>query len=301
VSAGLDGRARVFDAAGRELRALGRSHEPLSAAAFAPDGRTVLTASLDGTATLWDLTTGQARATLDAAAEDPDAGAVTAAGYSPDGRRVVTGHADRSVRIWDASSGEVIATLSNDDPEDRGGVASAFFSPDGERVLIGFGAGWSLLCGAGDLAPVLRLSGRGASATASPFSPDGRRTVTVGGDGSVLVSDVESGDGLLLEGHARLVLSTVFSRDGARLVTAAIDGTLRVWDLERGETTLSIQSAGQGEATWAGLSPDGRWIVAAYADGALRLHPATAESAMERACAALAYFGRTGEVEGACP
>jgi WD40 repeat protein len=192
--------------------------------------------------------------------------------------------------------------LPDDEAEDVGGVASIFFTPDGARVLVGFGAGGSLLCDARSLSPLLHLDGRSASAAWPPFSPDGRRAVMVGGDGRVFVSDLwgAQGETSVLEGHDALVLSTVFSGDGRRLVTASIDGTVRVWDLAAGRTTLTFASPGQGAATWARLSPDRRWVFAAYASGALRVHPAAPESALARACEALSYFGRGGEVEPFC-
>ncbi len=298
---GLGGKARVIPLEGTGGVDVGRGGAPISSALFSPDGRRVLTASLDGTATSWDAESGAPATSFDAAIDDADAGAVTAAAISPDGARVALGYGDRSVRVWDAKTGALVAALPDDGEEDVGGVASLFFTPDGARVLVGFGAGGSLLCDARSLAPVLHLEGRSASAGASPFSPDGGRVVTVGGDGRVFVSDLLArGETTVLEGHAALVLSTVFTGDGRGLVTASIDGTIRVWDLAASGTMLSFDSPGQGEATWASLSPDGRWVLAAYASGALRVHPATAESALARACEALAYFGRAGEVDPFC-
>jgi hypothetical protein len=55
----------------------------------------VLTASLDGTARLWDLSTGRPLG--------PPAsfgGRVLAAAVSPDGRTLLTGHEDGAARIW---------------------------------------------------------------------------------------------------------------------------------------------------------------------------------------------------------
>ena len=225
---------------------------------------------------------------------------MTAAAIAPDGARVALGYADRSVRLWDAGTGAILATLPNDDPDDRGGVASVFFTRDGARVLVGFGAGSSLLCDARDLTPLFHLEGRSASATDSPFSEDGRLAVTVSGDGGVMVSDLVEGAGVVLEGHAALVLSARFDGGDRHLVTASVDGTIRLWDLLRQESTVVLGSPGQGAATFAHLR--GGEVVAAYASGALRVHPVDPRSALGRACEALAYFGRAAGAEAPfCP
>jgi WD40 repeat protein len=227
---------------------------------------------------------------------------VTAAAYRPDGELVVTGYADGSARLWGASTGALVARLPSQEPEARGGVSSAFFSPDGAVVLLGLGGGSSLLCDPASLAPIARLEGRSASAMSSPFSLDGQEIATVVGDGRVLISRADRArPPIELDGHSGLILSTVFSPDGARLVTASIDGTVRLWDVAARGNTLTVPSIGEGEATWASLSPDGRWLVATYATGALRLVPASADSAVERGCETLAYFDRLAEAEGGCP
>jgi WD40 repeat protein len=80
----------------------GHSDEVYSAA-FAPDGRRIVTASRDKTARVWDAATGACLMVLEGHEWD-----VSTAAFSPDGRRIVT--ADKTARVWDAATGGVLST-----------------------------------------------------------------------------------------------------------------------------------------------------------------------------------------------
>ena len=67
--------------------------------AFSPDDRLLATASLDGTARIWDAHTGRALRVL----EHPDG--VENVAFSPDGRSVATLDFAGVIRIWDACNG----------------------------------------------------------------------------------------------------------------------------------------------------------------------------------------------------
>jgi WD40 repeat protein len=74
------------------------------AVAFSPDGKTVLTGSVDNTARLWDASAGQPIGpTL------THENGVAAVAFSPDGRTVMTGSFDKTARLWD-----VVAELPDD-------------------------------------------------------------------------------------------------------------------------------------------------------------------------------------------
>ena len=96
--------------------------------AFSPDGKTILTGSLDNTARLWDAATGQPRG-----GAMTHQGPVNAVAFSPDGKTILTGSVDGKARLWDASMGRPIGQPLTH----QGAVIAAAFSPDGATVITG--------------------------------------------------------------------------------------------------------------------------------------------------------------------
>jgi len=143
----------------------------VSAAAFSPDGRWVVSGSWDNTARVWEAATGRevARLTHD--------GYVTAAAFSRDGRWVVSGSADGTARVWEAATGREVARLTHDH-----WVSAVAFSPDGRWVVSGSGDKTARVWEAATGREVARLT-HDARVTAAAFSPDGQWIVSESYDG----------------------------------------------------------------------------------------------------------------------
>jgi WD40 repeat protein len=86
-----DSDAEVIELAGHKL--------PVWAVGFLPDGRTVQTASSDGTVRLWDRATGTERGRYDFGI-----GKVYAAAFAPDGLTCAAGGENGQVVIWDVEA-----------------------------------------------------------------------------------------------------------------------------------------------------------------------------------------------------
>jgi WD40 repeat protein len=79
----------------------------VSSVAFSPDGKTLASASADGTVRLW-ATSGQHLHTLRGHTKE-----VLSVAFSPDGKALASGSEDGSVRLWD-TSGRPLRSFSYD-------------------------------------------------------------------------------------------------------------------------------------------------------------------------------------------
>ncbi len=102
---------------------------------------------------------------------------------------------------------------------------------------------------------VLAASGRWVNALA--VSPDGRRVLSGGSDGTLLLWDLESGlEFGQLEGHTSEIRSLVFSPDGENALSGDRDGTIRLWDLAAGRERSRFDGR-IGTIYALAFSPDG--------------------------------------------
>ncbi len=176
-------------------------------AVFSADGRTVLTASWDGTARLWDATTGRPLQILRGHRD-----VVTSAVFSPDGQTILTASWDRTARLWDAATGRPLQAFRGHENL----VTMAVFSPGGSTVLTASSDKTARLWDAATGRLLQTLLGHEDSVYSAVFSPDGRTVLTAGGeDNTARLWDASTGRPLqTLRGHEELVFSVVFSPDG---------------------------------------------------------------------------------------
>ncbi|HEY9859571.1 MAG TPA: NB-ARC domain-containing protein [Candidatus Obscuribacterales bacterium] len=201
--------------------------------AFTPDGKTLVTGSLDRTIKLWNVQTGACLKTLQG-----HTSWVWAIALSPDGKMVASGSYDHLVKLWDLSSGECLKTLVGHPSS----VLSVAFSPDGRWLASG---GYEQMIHLWDAATgqcVRTLQAHANRVWSVAFSPDGQLLATGGDDFTVKLWNVATGEcGKTLSGHASAVLTILFHPDSSCLITGSADRTIKVWSLSTGEclSTLS--------------------------------------------------------------
>ncbi|MFD7554633.1 helix-turn-helix domain-containing protein [Streptomyces sp. NPDC059835] len=273
----------------------------VNALAYAPDGRTLVSAGADRTVRLWDPVEARPLAVLAGHTDE-----VLGAAFAPDGRTVASGGVDRTVRLWDVAGRRTTATLTGSS-DDVNGVA---YTPDGTTVVGAGGDGATRLWDVGSGRLTATLSGhtdyvlgvavdpagavlatagfdqsvvlwdlRGAVLASRPFSeiwhaaysPDGKLLATAEGDHAVRLWDVAGRKVLAaFEGHGETVFSVAFSPDGRALASAGSDGTIRLWDVPARRSSAVLPGRA-GTVFSVAFSPDGRTLASAGSDGAVRL------------------------------
>jgi WD40 repeat protein len=250
---------------GRSLGVCLRHDGQVRAVAFSPDGRTVLTGSVDDTARLWDAATGQPRG-------EPlrHGGYVTCIAFSPDGNTVLTG-SSKTARLWEVATGRLLGELRH-----KLAVRMVAFSPDGRTVLTG-SAGNPEKPGEALLWDAATAQGRGdpmrhgGAVTAVAFSPDGKTVLTASLDGTARLWDAANGQprGLTLK-HDAEVFAATFSPDGKTVLTGSLDKTARLWDAATGQPRKKPLQH-ENWVTTVAFSPDGKTALTGSRDRSAQL------------------------------
>jgi WD40 repeat protein/serine/threonine protein kinase len=186
------------------------------ATAFSPDSSSVLTASRDGTAQIWDAGNAQTHTVLKGHSKP-----LRCAAFSPDGSVVATGGDDATIHLWNAQTGAEIQTLN----KHTGSVNAVAFDATGKRLLSASNDG-TVLCW--DLArreAQVQFLGHSDQVASAQFSPNGERILTASWDKTCRVWDAATGDELLSFGTGEHpFLDAAFVRGSRNVLTASWDG-----------------------------------------------------------------------------
>jgi WD40 repeat protein len=268
--------------------------------AFTPDGRSLLSASEDGSLKKWDLVRSPATSVvlgrqeggirlarlspdgnhvvaapesgkpqlwlLDAPNKAPvslegHTGKVIAMDFSADSSRLLTGSEDKTARIWRLQGPQPESTkLEGHDRQ----VQSVRFSADSRQWITASEGAIRLWSVEGDL-PVSRpLADLGVRVNAIEFSPQGTLLATAARDKKLALWQlgVPAASVTLLEGHTEWVWNIAFDQSGKRLATTAKDNTTRLWAWDGRRATSEVL---ERYANWYFrplFSPDGTKLLA---------------------------------------
>jgi WD40 repeat protein/uncharacterized protein YecT (DUF1311 family) len=241
----------------------------VTSVAFSPDGRYVLSGSLDNTLKLWNVATGEEIRTFKGHSIS-----VESVAFSPDGRYALSGSGDNTLKLWDVATGEEIRTFTGH----TGPVESVAFSPDGRYALSG-GAIFDQTIKLWEVATgkeIRTFKGHSDMVESVTFSPDGRYALSGSFDGTLKLWDVATGKEIrTFIGHQERVKSVTFSPDGRYILSAGYDKILRFWNVATGKEIKTFERYSYIISSIA-FSPDGRYALSGSWDGAVGLWDVTA-------------------------
>jgi RNA polymerase sigma factor (sigma-70 family) len=235
----------------------------LNCIAYSSDGK-FLAASYtkDGKAVLFDLDTGGVKTLFGDGNKDVrKRSAFYLLAISPDSKFIAFDvHRENShaVQLWDVT-GKFIRTL--EEMADNH-ISEFAFAPDGKCAAIGI---------TGRIVLVDPVTGKKQREWVEnkmdhvghmAFTVDGRRLVSVGGDGKIWVWDVHSGETVRkLDGRMSIGRSMALSNDSKTVALGAVGHTIRLWDLESGNELFTDYVGHDSQINCLAFSPDGATLV----------------------------------------
>jgi len=234
------------------------AEEVICALAASRDGRLLAAGTSQGKIRIWDVAT---RESFDLPKVD---GQTYSLAFSPDGGQLAAG-IHISICLWDLATREL--RYAKRAPLNYG-LNSLSWRPDGKILAANMGTGDVALWNVAEGAVQSQLHTRGHHNTVAAFSHEGRRLVTVGGDGIIQVWDADSLEELLPTGPP--LTSAAVDPLGEWVALGTGDNRIEIHDLASG--ALREEIALPFFASQLCVSPDRKFIGVIAAPPVFRLH-----------------------------
>jgi WD40 repeat protein len=258
------------------------------------DGRSLLSASADGTVKFWDMqkpqplrdaglhggaasavrflpggdrfvSAGGDGQVVVRAIEDGEVlhrfdgrahGHVATLALSADGQRALAAYEKNALVVWDLQSKAMVKTLKDLQ------FYAVDISPDGRQAVIGTYEGklfvWDI---DGDASP-REIGTQQGGVFAIAVTPDGKHFIAGGGGDCVLrLRDIATGDEVrAFAFHNAPITRLAVSADGKHVISGSLDKTSRVWDVETGKPVTTLDQSNVVRAV--AFAADGAFLTA---------------------------------------
>jgi RNA polymerase sigma factor (sigma-70 family) len=276
------------EGAPKPIRSLSEHTGRVTSVAYSPDGTSIATASGDGTARIWEATTGKQVLRLESPGTE-EYNSFDQIAFSPDNAFIVTAARESRdnwvVIVWNRRTGEKVRTLPT-------GVAGGFaISPDGSLIACGGYRGFRVYeLATGKLVREMHGAENQLHIRSVTFSPDGKTLVSTGssptpdrGDGvtrlTIMPDVLRFWDVATGKQRPSPLKGLEVGRLGQQHIALSADGRALV-HASRYDISLRESATGGERAKLTGhkydvvdfaLSPDGRTLASASMDDTVRL------------------------------
>jgi WD40 repeat protein/serine/threonine protein kinase len=192
---------------------------------FSPDDSLIASGSTDSTVRLWDSTTGEELAVLQAAAP------IQTLAFSADGSKLYTGDRDGTILIWDMASREIISTMNT---VHAGAIDVIVANPNGTRFVSGGADAIARLWDAENNELVAELAADEIGVRALTFNRDGSTLFTAGDSRTIFAWDGITGEKLNFRIQTDgAIYDLAYAPNAEVLAWAGTNGTIGSYDLAR--------------------------------------------------------------------
>ncbi|KAH6853398.1 WD40-repeat-containing domain protein [Chaetomium sp. MPI-CAGE-AT-0009] len=235
---------------------------------ISPDGRWIASASADGTAKIWDATTGAHLETLVG-----HMAGVSCLAWAPDSNTLATGSDDKAIRLWDRVTGSPAHAVAHRENTAAGMGSVVMMKGSAAKVAARRARmgvpGEGVRGGRTGRGPLL---GHHNYVYCLAFSPKGNILASGSYDEAVFLWDVRAGRLMRsLPAHSDPVSGVDFCRDGTLVVSCSTDGLIRVWDTSTGQCLRTLVHEDNPAVANVCFSPNGRFVLAFSLDNSIRL------------------------------
>ena len=199
----------------------------INSVTYSPDGKKILSASIDNKIKEWSTSTGTCLQTLIGHSET-----VTVVQYSPDGKKAYSGSNDGVIIEWDIETGKPERTFE----DHESGISDIKYIPN-EKQIISASLDktvkiWSLKQNeciqtfSNFNAPIIKIA----------LHPYGHRFMFSTRENSFQEWSIEKDESTqLFIGHAMPVESIEYTCDGKNVISSSYDSSIKIWNPETGE------------------------------------------------------------------
>jgi len=232
--------------------------------AVSPDGEWLVSASHDKTLKIWEVPSGNCRATLTGHTNE-----IRSVTITPDGKQIISGAHDHTIRVWNSSNGKQLAKWK----ASKHFVLSVTAMPDNRRV-ISSGAGNDPNLRIWEIATKKQLAviANPSHSNCVAVTRNGGYAIVGGNDAITRYFNLESGECLFArKSHTDSINSVQLTHDDKFAITGSADKTVKIWNLET-KACVGTLEGHEEEIHSVAISLDGSLIASTgFIDNTVRL------------------------------